>query len=276
MAEALAAKPCEELNFIQRICFELEETFPVKVARIPPIISNYLKLHQFNDWLDIYNDVNNGYYNCCLKEILFQYLYITDHQQRMNLHSTLLQCLRMTNSNTIHTQSGASNLYPSFNKQRHQLSRPSQLDFHVAIDAADWYNMPQDNFNNDQCKISINITKKVWIAACHDSISNASLPVSEVMEKRDKIRWVQIIHIGAANVYTSCSFEHCVNKDYVLLYCQSQKGITIPNDIISTIVSYCEELIVSSIEFDTTFCNLSRSGDKFEPWIGEVIFCDNI
>ena len=43
-------------------------------------------LFKFDDWNDIINDINNGYNNCCLKEILFESLNITNNKQKENYY----------------------------------------------------------------------------------------------------------------------------------------------------------------------------------------------
>eukprot|EP01084_Bolivina_argentea_P161003 280309_1 len=61
---------------------------------ISAYIRKYFKFHQFDDWKDIYGDINNGFDDCCCKEVLFQQLSITNMQQKHNEYQKLKQCIQ--------------------------------------------------------------------------------------------------------------------------------------------------------------------------------------
>eukprot|EP01084_Bolivina_argentea_P047075 86725_1 len=61
---------------------------------ISAYIRKYFKFHQFDEWTDIYDDINNGYDDCCCKIVLFQQLNITNIQQKHNQYQKLKQCIQ--------------------------------------------------------------------------------------------------------------------------------------------------------------------------------------
>eukprot|EP01084_Bolivina_argentea_P286740 491926_1 len=61
---------------------------------ISTFIQEYFEYHQFDDWKDIYDDINNGYDDCCCKKVLFQQLTITNMQQKHNQYQKLKQCIQ--------------------------------------------------------------------------------------------------------------------------------------------------------------------------------------
>eukprot|EP01084_Bolivina_argentea_P047804 88122_1 len=61
---------------------------------ISTYIQEYFEYHQFDKWKDIYDDINNGFDDCCCKMVLFQQLNITNMQQKHNQYQKLKQCIQ--------------------------------------------------------------------------------------------------------------------------------------------------------------------------------------
>ncbi len=52
-------------------------------------LKDYFVYHQFDEWEDIKGDINNGYDDCCCKEIIFKHLKITKIGQKHDAYSKL-------------------------------------------------------------------------------------------------------------------------------------------------------------------------------------------
>eukprot|EP01084_Bolivina_argentea_P038590 71373_1 len=68
---------------------------PIQISNFVTNLSQYFSHHQFEEWNDIFDDINNGYNDCCCKNILFEQLNIpvSDIQQRHNEYQRLKLCL---------------------------------------------------------------------------------------------------------------------------------------------------------------------------------------
>ncbi|MCP3659706.1 MAG: hypothetical protein GY830_05040, partial [Bacteroidetes bacterium] len=56
-------------------------------------IQQYLEKNQFDEWQDIYDDINNGYDDCCCKIILFECLNIQNIKEKTRVYNILKNCL---------------------------------------------------------------------------------------------------------------------------------------------------------------------------------------
>ena len=65
-----------ELNNVE---FEKRIEDEFNDSKLSRKMRSYFELHQFDEWIDIENDINNGFINCCCKEktiFAFKKLYI--------------------------------------------------------------------------------------------------------------------------------------------------------------------------------------------------------
>ena len=54
---------------------------------------SYFEYHLFDEWIDIENDINNGFRNCCCKEIIFEQFNIINMTEKQNQYLRLKNCI---------------------------------------------------------------------------------------------------------------------------------------------------------------------------------------
>eukprot|EP01084_Bolivina_argentea_P047802 88119_1 len=90
----MSSTPINLHQLQKRIEYDFGIQYNQKVAaHLAVALSQYWKHHQFDEFNDIYDDINNGYDDCCCKQVLFKQLKVTNNQQKKNEYSRLRQCL---------------------------------------------------------------------------------------------------------------------------------------------------------------------------------------
>eukprot|EP01084_Bolivina_argentea_P002535 4689_1 len=79
-----------------QLCKRVEQEFHSKFLSTK--LRNYFIYHQFDKWNDIYDDINNGYDDCCCKIALFEQLNITNNEQKHNEYHRLKRCIEPQNT----------------------------------------------------------------------------------------------------------------------------------------------------------------------------------
>eukprot|EP01083_Nonionella_stella_P258561 883612_1 len=79
----------------------IEQEFSPEIATQ---ISQYFGFHQFDEWFDIFDDINQSYEDCCCKTTLFEQLHVSDNDQKQKQYLRLKQCLHPCTTNEQTTQ----------------------------------------------------------------------------------------------------------------------------------------------------------------------------
>eukprot|EP01083_Nonionella_stella_P199501 731501_1 len=69
-------------------------------------IFQYWKTHEFDDWQDMFDDINGSYDDCCCKDALFKHLHVSesDNTQKQQQYLRLKQCLPPSATTNAHAQ----------------------------------------------------------------------------------------------------------------------------------------------------------------------------
>ena len=80
------------------------------------------------------------------------------------------------------------------------------------IDDTDWFHVQQINSKKPNVKVTITLTKEMWIQACKKSLQNRDLPLIPVvvnkLNNNHWIEWIKIIYIESQNIYAGISLKY--------------------------------------------------------------------
>ena len=168
---------------------------------------------QFDGWIDIHNDINNGYNNCCIKEILFQCLNITNTKQKECQYAKLVKCAEiayaklMQQDNHKKLNRNRENLSKKMNENENEIDNESGYDFNQELQEI------TDNIFNTFCiKFNDNIANEIVslfdesIEECQYEEIDAILDDFEVINDSDIISYI-LEHIEM-ELFSIDEFQH--------------------------------------------------------------------
>ncbi len=134
------------------------------------------------------------------------------------------------------------------------------------IDETDWFNVQQIKSlkrNVKVPKITVALTKEMWINECKKSFSEVNLPLLPVVVNKSNnhwVEWIKIVHIKSQNIHVGISlkFDKNNNKWIVQSICLDRGDI------------YNKHMLVG-LRFDAYNCLLA----DFKTSITEITFSDN-